>query len=411
MTHTDHAVMTTRASHKNTRSPLKMGAKQLLPNLRCKSGLFLILFAIIALGIYLDSNKLGANFDNVWLASFHNRNMQKANYQVQQMQICNLDFLQRYLIKNKRFLGYGKWVNRKWLPKECIVPELQSPAQLVSCLKRKKIRKIGQTGDSQSMKYMAAMKRGEGIFKCKELKRETRSIRTPSPSYFSPPLDKKYLTVANRDCNGCAGELVQCTAPNGIVTSDIEVLITEFIKDHEITTKRNFWKGDCDIRLKQINQIHCQDSVTTQEVYFREYWPLSGYPDVINIYAVHVHEAQKRTPRDFARDFTWFIDLIVSVIPKTTKILYWNSPHVDPSKQPVKWRDVTGNEFIKQLNAISASVIRKYIIEKNATNLYPMFDLYEISKDVLHWNTDGVHFEPIWYKTVISLFWATLCQS
>ncbi|XP_013408897.1 uncharacterized protein LOC106172649 [Lingula anatina] len=385
-----------------------MGAEHLQPNMRVASGMFFILFTITAYCVYLDFNGPRVKLDNVWMTRNSNRHIASGRFR--RLQICSLDFLQQYLIKNKRFLGNGKWVNETWLPKECIFPKLLSDAQLGSCLKRKKIRKIGQTGDSQSMKYMAAMKRGEGIFKCKELKSESRSIRTPTLSYFSPPLDIKSIRVAKRDCGGCAGELVRCTAPNLNVTTDIEVLITEFTKDHEITTKRNFWKGDCDIRLKNISQIYCQESVTTQEVYFREYWPLSGYPDVINIYAVHVHEAQKRTPRDFARDFTWFIDLIVSVIPKTTKILYWNSPHIDPSKQPVKWRDVKSNEFIKQLNVISASVIRKCIVEKNATNLYPMYDLFEISKDVLHWNGDGVHFYALWYQKVMSLFWATLCQ-
>ncbi|XP_013408901.1 uncharacterized protein LOC106172654 [Lingula anatina] len=389
-----------------------MSAEQIRPSLRLTSGVFLILFGIILLCFCMEFNGHRAKLDDVWLASIHSKNTQKANGHVQQMQACNLDFLQRYLLKNERFLGNGKWINGTWLPKDCIMPKLLSPSQLGSCLKSKKIRKIGQTGDSQSMRYTGVLHGGEGLFtrNVHVLKRENSGIRTPSPNYFSPPLDIKSIRVANRDCSGCAGELVRCTAPNLNVTTDIEVLITEFTKDHEITTKRNSWKSDCDIRLKNISQIYCQESVTTQEVYFREYWPLSGYPDVINIYAVHVHESQKRTPRDFARDFTWFIDLIVSVIPKTTKILYWNSPQVDPSKQPVEWRDVTSNEFIKQLNAISASVIRKYIIEKNATNLYPMFDLYEISKDVLHWNRDGVHFEPIWYKKVISLFWATLCQ-
>ncbi|XP_013380234.1 uncharacterized protein LOC106151491 [Lingula anatina] len=326
-----------------------------------------------------------------------------------QARVCSLDFLRNYFVKTGRFFGGGKWVNDKWWPKDCMMPKYLSPEQLAPCLVKKNIKKIGQVGDSQSMRYMAAIKRGENAYSCKLLKSESTMSRSPAPSYFSPPLDPKSIRVASRDCSGCAGQLVRCTPQGSTETTDIEVLITEYTKDHEISTKRNAWKHECDDRLKNISGIFCQESMTTQEVYFREYWALSGYPDVIIIYAVHAHEAQKRRPSDFRRDFTWFIDLVVSVVPKTTKILYWNSPQVNSAKQPVFWRNITANTYISQLNAVSASVIKKFIIEKKVNNLYPMFDLYGISRDVMKWIVDGVHFSGPWYNQIITLFWTTLC--
>ncbi|XP_013380198.1 uncharacterized protein LOC106151471 [Lingula anatina] len=323
---------------------------------------------------------------------------------------CSLLYLQNYLAEKGRFFGEGQWVKGQWEPRSCQVPERVNAERLAQCLTAKKIEKIGILGDSQSMRYAAMIRTGEGAFQCKKTKAENGGNRSPSINFFSPPIAANDLRATTRDCLGCAGLQATCTfgsSKNSVIK--IENMITENVKDSELITRRSSVYKNCDDRLTNKTGIPCLESSTTQEVIFQEYWCLDGYPDVIIVFATHVHEAVKRNARNFERDFTWFVDLITTVVPKTTKILYVNAPKVTPP-QPEAWKTEGRNIFIDELNKIAAAVIHRSIVERKVPNLYPMYDMFSMSVDRNDWNGDGVHFKPQWYKHAASLLWTTLCM-
>ena len=67
-------------------------------------------------------------------------------------------------------------------------------------------------------------------------------------------------------------------------------------------------------------------------------------------------------------------------------------------------------EKIEKMNRILYNIIEEDLINPDS-QIYGFFDLFEVSKSRGAWSIDGVHMKPVYYRSVMSMFWETYCNS
>jgi len=106
--------------------------------------------------------------------------------------------------------------------------------------------------------------------------------------------------------------------------------------------------------------------------------------------------------------------LIKQFLPATTRVFWFSSIGENLDKKPSSWRrarfdgNFTMDEQIQRINKALFNVLLPELRQDYST-ISTFFDLFAMSREVLHWSQDGVHLINTWYDTVISNWLQMLC--
>ncbi|KAK2185966.1 hypothetical protein NP493_215g00022 [Ridgeia piscesae] len=238
----------------------------------------------------------------------------------------------------------------------------------------------------------------------------------PDIDYFTKDtnLNPYDIVIHNRDCRGCTSCLVLCEA-NNITGSrqnsrlQLEYVAMEFFMDTEVTTVRNRWLKNC----PRVNGASfCRQSDSHQEFIFREYLH-DNYPDVVLLFSSS-HDKTRHDLAMIVQNIYNLKSLIKQFLPATTRVFWFSSIGENLDKKPSSWRrarfdgNFTMDEQIQRINKALFNVLLPELRQDHST-ISTFFDLFAMSREVLHWSQDGVHLINTWYDTVISNWLQMLC--
>jgi hypothetical protein len=144
-----------------------------------------------------------------------------------------------------------------------------------------------------------------------------------------------------------------------------------------------------------------------------KYFMQGRYPDLLIIFLPFNH-AFGRGLSYYIGQMKTFKGLVDKYVPRTTKV-FLIPAFKEFSSRYTKLKDHRINtlqrfEAIWLLNHALFGVTESNLLSPD-TNRYGFLDLFTISEPLIDWSTDGVHFEPIWYELIMSMFWELYCNS
>ncbi|CAH1779112.1 unnamed protein product, partial [Owenia fusiformis] len=329
---------------------------------------------------------------------------------------CSLEFLKEYFLKTGEFYSSGSWDDRSWIANDCIQADLDLPTML----KRNNLSSILFLGDSTAWRYARAFVNVlKKRFTCHLVKQEG-SGKEPDVTYFSDSrgVFQADMLVHSRDCYTCKSFMYECK--NIVEFSHvgsyviIEYVSMEYFMDTEISTLRlptNKNKNMCRTSHNTQSGLACGQSPTSQEFIFNEYLtlkPSESYPQLIALVS-NFHELIMRDDVSFRRTLTWFLDLVYQSTKSRpgNRVMWFEPTFFIESK---KNRNIVKNAQTKnhRLNNIAKELLMKYFNE-NIPIFWPFFGVMNISKVATpEWNIDGIHFEMMYYESMIKLLLQTL---
>lgn len=215
--------------------------------------------------------------------------------------------------------------------------------------------------------------------------------REPNINYFSQGGKISGIIAHTRDCGGCQSRRGTCRSR---LVSALEYLTMEYVMDTELATSRTSWGGLCS---GHPGDVYCEQSPTTQEFVFGEWWTSSRNtcPDVIFHLATNVHDIARRSTVGYRRSVTWMFGVIAEFLDVScpdTKYYWSTAARVEEAKVPKEYRNVTKNEKIVEFNQIALNSFPKH------ERMFLGFDQYNYSLllDISRY-TDAVHLSKSTY--------------
>ncbi|KIY96939.1 hypothetical protein MNEG_11023 [Monoraphidium neglectum] len=235
-------------------------------------------------------------------------------------------------------------------------------------------------------------------------------------------LNAAYYNVSDaqfgrQDCNGCTSFRSVCQGPSGRRVV-IEFLRMEFVLDSELAAPmRIHWDNNCDFTQSP----PCKWFWNSQQFLFEGYLKQRRLPpDHIHVFQ-NMHDCSRRSPADFRRDLSWFLDVLDTNLHPGTNVYFWEAPHPTGSKQPDQWRNVTSPACMRRMNdavkrAVAPFLERTAAAAANASAReqawwYATFDLFGPTGGRPDLSEDGVHMRGDWYETLARALVAGTCGS
>jgi Pyruvate/2-oxoacid:ferredoxin oxidoreductase delta subunit len=301
------------------------------------------------------------------------------------------------------------------------------------CFTKAKLSSIVTLGDSNAQKYYTGMFQMMKTFSktCRQLDIENLLWGgfLPDKRYFTKGRDheiyENVLNVHYRFCSGCGARNGQCTWEKAEVgvdsTNDTDVFLPRLgstVTQHfpitmiletavSVLVPFDLYKG-------HNYSLSKYEADTSPEFFFKLYLE-NKYPDVMLIFLPFNHIATKHHLQKAPAEIKYFHALVKLYIPRTTKVFYMPAFSEFEAKKNEHWRNRTvdglsGLKRMDKLNHILHDVIKDDVTNASS-GIYSFLDLVDMSRDRLSWSTDGVHMQPVWYKTVVSYFWEIFCNS
>ena len=312
---------------------------------------------------------------------------------------CSTTLFRKYNSECGYFPTGGAWVTvsyhgesvTKFQPSACHFqwPDTEKLRRSLSSVKGTHLLLVGSSQMRNYRTGMIAALQNVG-YNCALIQKEQQVDRTPDVSYFSQKDTdvRAKLQVRPHHCSGCLSSLHICSAPWG----DINV---EYIGMDDIL----------DSTVRFYNRYNREKSIETfQEFMFRQFLK-DRYPNVLVISPTLNHVKFKDTAAKFALDLDYLRGLMHLYLPETTRV-FWipgvaESEKTRHSEQYLRKR-VDGwlaSDKINHLNHVLYAQTEHELLNVSSS-VYGFLDLYQASLDRGDWYGDGVHLQPIWYRTM-----------
>ena len=285
---------------------------------------------------------------------------------------------------------------------------------VLRCLSNANISGMLTSGDSTGGRYSQALvKTSQLSFRRVRSEKSVGGGFYPDEKYFSsqlPPHVAKLLRTKGRFCHGCSCFLqsTKLTVSNKTYTFNIEHIAHTMILDHTLDIVYPF--GEEGLRVPDNVWV-----TTAQELIFR-YYLQDRYPDVFIVFLPFSHVKRHLLLHRLQMELKYFKSLIEEYIPRTTKVIYMPAyGEFEEARKSREWKNrlfenMLATEKIDKMNHVLYDVLESDLLDPKG-RVYGFLDLIEASKDRKGWSTDGVHMAPVWYESVMSMFWETYCNS
>ena len=292
----------------------------------------------------------------------------------------------------------------------CLVP--QANTDTGQCFLKKNITKVAILGDSNGNQMASHLNKLLTKEKCTTVKTETEkrsfSVNT---SHFLP--DVGVFKSHDRDCQGCGGKVYRCRVGDKHITVDFEA--NEFLLDTEISTyriARNI-STSCGLPRGTAKGMPCPQSLTTQQFLLKEYFPRTGYPDLIFMFT-NSHDIKTQTREETELYASFLGGMMELYVPPSTTVVIFSKPYEDMQLKPDAWkRSFQGKGTLPQIQLMNNAMARGFakVFSNTRMNVYPFFDLFRLGKLVTkEWAHDGIHKKAEWYLHILRYFTNIFCQ-
>lgn len=330
--------------------------------------------------------------------------------------VCSLGVLRKHYIEHDAYPTGGEWIIKdnisQFEPDICHFRDMQINANSVlHCLLKRKITSVTTIGDSQSRKYFDALLR---IFKDSSgICRKTRSEKAKrgrglvaSTKYFSRGNKSlsRALVGGKRPCWTCISQEWLCDVwymneehtfrlENIGMTGAIDRSI-QLIDDNAMNSNYNIWFN------------------SFQEFLFKYYFHIQ-HTDLILLFLPFNH-IKKTSSIEFTSHMERLKFLITKYLNSNCKIFILTGTNEFENRKKRGFINTTyegrlANDQIRTLKHITFDVLKENFKNK-LSNIYGFFDLQDMSKSRETWCEDGFHFRTVWYNSVMTNFFQTLCQ-
>jgi len=156
-------------------------------------------------------------------------------------------------------------------------------------------------------------------------------------------------------------------------------------------------------------------AITMQELVFR-YYLKDKNPDVFLIFLPFAHAKRNMALSRLPMEIKYYIGLLEEYLPKTTKLVFMTSyGEFETARTNMYWKNrlfdgLLAREKIDRMNHVLYEVIKDDLLKEDG-RYFGFFDLIDVSRDRGNWSTDAVHMKPVWYESIMSMFWETYCNS
>ena len=270
--------------------------------------------------------------------------------------------------------------------------------QLSRCLVNNNIRSVTSFGDSNGAMYNAAV-RGlinrirTGTCIKKDAERSLEHGFKPDKQYFTNGNQDwaKFVEIGKRKCRSCRSALFTCNVTSDQVSRDVSI---EHVSQMAII--------DTSIQLNASDWL-----ASTSQEFMLKYFLAGRYPDVMILFLPFHHTVFEEDFHVALEQLRSFKALVDKHVPSRTKVFFLPAHNVwhKPGK-PGK------GEAIRRLNHALYVMMESDMLQPGS-NRYGFLDSLVLSKSRSDWtiNWSGIHMTRVWYQTIMSMFWQTLCNS
>ncbi|KAK2166019.1 hypothetical protein LSH36_43g00005 [Paralvinella palmiformis] len=236
----------------------------------------------------------------------------------------------------------------------------------------------------------------------------------PDIKYFAKHLPEdvmKFVKAKFRFCSGCKSIMNQAIFKNNH-SSDYLLNIEHIAQTMILDDSLEVVYPSHNVARSILNKTW---AITMQEVIFR-YYLNKQYPDLFIIFLPFSHAKVNLPLSRLPTEIQYFKALVEEYLPQKTKLFYMpaHSEH-EQARKHKEWKNrlfdgMLAKEKINRMNQILYRVLENDLLNQSG-RYYGFLDLFHLSKDLDSWSLDGVHLKPVWYETVMSMFWETYCNS
>ena len=286
----------------------------------------------------------------------------------------------------------------------CKLPLVTSaPRQLREYITKRNITGITVFGDSQGMRYSAALLDvfKKASFKCKLKKQEPTGYHMHL-DYYTKGTGISTNTTVKRGCTSCNSYLHTCSHENGTKVA-LEYISMKLTNQINISDQINITVNYPTFKQNKSHPL-CQ-GITQAEYLFKYYLKRTTYPQLLLIFPQFAHNA--RIPLVTVYDgISYLMDLIITNVPATSSVILYNGPPYNAKKDKI-WSTSEGagynpNEKMQAMNHFLSKHLLDYHKSRRSPPMYSFFDLYHMGEQLREaWAQDHVHSQPHWYKYVV----------
>ena len=263
------------------------------------------------------------------------------------------------------------------------------------------VSRVVTFGDSQGAMYSGAILANfqlRGI-RCHVVKAEPQGFQSKKTYFFNDSRVIEVLLDANRTCRTCSSFLRECIVPptNKFKTpKTIEFEYIGLILNKLDTVMVN--KEYCDTHQ---DRFECQQLKTLSDVVFR-YYLRGAKSDLMFMFPTFAHDV--RVPfRQIVPKLEALFEMLNQTLAGRTSIVWIPSTTANYNAFPFDSRDNgTGlSHRTEQLNHWLFELLQRF---SGAKRFHGFFDVGEIGRIQEHqWATDFIHFDHIFYQTVMGI--------
>ena len=330
--------------------------------------------------------------------------------------ICTFTFINNYIKTHKTFTNSGRFVGLSddnmdlssgvfYDPGICNL-KLENDASFTSCLRKTKTKKILFLGDSNTRKlsnsFLNVLKKSHN-FICYDVHNNTPrdhrgNLKIPKNSTI-------------KDCPWIFRRVYVCQ-------KTLNLKLFAKLEVHYI--KMAFLQSP--VQFNSSEGILCPDvsnqNITTLEEYILRDYASQMNPDIM-ILGSTAHLARYKLSKWTGQE-TWLMKQVIHSIPHRTRVFWFSHMAYCDEKQDeeharIRIKD-SGQEYTisQQFHRQNVQFYKLLndILLKNHHNIFPFFDLYNMSGSVCSgWHVDQIHCVEEFYDILVDTFWAVYCKS
>lgn len=402
---------------------MRQGFLEKRSNLNLLNYVLILAIMVLALHIYMQQESF--SYDERTNASliqqptfvFTKNCTIPTGYYQESLPACSNALMREYYRVMKEFPECGRWTGgdvgfgyTEYYPIDFCQWQ---PYNLQNCLMKNNVKRIFMAGDSNGFQLFLSMLNltiASGA-RCELVRSEGPASRMPNVTYFAEILNNsrwaEAFTVETRRCKLCRAQEYKCTMRNsyGLSTVYFEFMGYYFFKDPSLMVLRN---ASAKYRVRHVS--------TVQELIFKVYLPMKGYPDIIFMPLPFNHE--KWNPQPLLEVNLKDLSNMIRRKKRPETQVYWipAAGEVEKMRSPLamgyrnkKFQGLLAAEYIYTLNKLAYKVLEPALMNK-ISNVYGFINVANMSMQKEEWNLDGIHYNYQWYSHVIRQLWSTICS-
>ncbi len=306
------------------------------------------------------------------------------------------------------FPSGGTWERSHFEPAIC---KFQVPGylRLKQCLVKSGLISLVTLGDSQGVRYFKAiLKSFKSIAShCKRTKMEHMgdNATIPGTAYFSRgnvTLEESFR-VKPRGCRSCVSQEWVC----------------HFMKHHPKLSVRleyigmgHVWDESLLIKKTVSGKLKLEYSFASFQEFLFKYYLKAIQPGLILFFAPLNHDKLLQASK-ISTSFTNLGRVLRENILPAKLYLIGGTSEFENRKADiwanVTFRGLTAADITERQNHMMYSALRKFFVGADR-QVYPFVDMMHMSESRGSWSTDGIHFLPVWYKSVTNYLLQLFCN-